>query len=294
MSQSASVYQKRPVTLQQVIERIEVGDPAQVSPVILSVSPCRSGTTVLLRVFGAVGVTAHYQELKNVMRWLMQGEYASWKLPQQPQQRLYLKETIGPYTQIEAGFNPLDVLIGAGYPLDKLHMLILGRAPLNTWLSWDLWWRGRTSVSLFVQAYRTTEQIRQQAYELGLPTTVFVYESLRDNSPETVIRGMFGRLGVEYRPTAVRDWTQLPTMGKDGSGVVFPVEPPVFDVPHLHDQAVLADGLSFTSRDDRLTEICSDDVQQIVVAGLREIYGHWREACERDLGIEIDKGREWE
>lgn len=294
------VYQKRAVQLQEVIERVQVGNPALASPVILSVSPCRSGTTVLLRVFGAAGIEAHYQELKNILRWRMQGqssslqEDVSWRLPQWPDKPIYLKETIGPYTEIESCFNPLDVLLGAGYPPGKLHLLVLGRAPLSTWASWDAWWHGRTSTDKFVLAYQTTEQIRQQALHLKLPTTVFVYESIRDNNTELVIRRLFEQLNVPYTSAAVGGWKGLPPFGEPGSNIILPAEPPAFDVPHLHDHASQANRLAYTSREEDLINLNADDVAQIIGAGLWETYKIWRKTCEQDLGVQIEKSRDWE
>ena len=68
---------------------------------------------MLLRVFGAAGIQAHYQELKNIFRWRMQAEEFSWDFPNR-NGIVYLKETLGPYTLAEARFNPLDVLLQAG------------------------------------------------------------------------------------------------------------------------------------------------------------------------------------
>nr|VFK51807.1 MAG: hypothetical protein BECKTUN1418D_GA0071000_101122 [Candidatus Kentron sp. TUN]VFK53956.1 MAG: hypothetical protein BECKTUN1418F_GA0071002_103413 [Candidatus Kentron sp. TUN]VFK55964.1 MAG: hypothetical protein BECKTUN1418E_GA0071001_103512 [Candidatus Kentron sp. TUN] len=54
------MYQQRTVSLQEVIDRINIGNPAEVSRLILSVSPCRSGTTVMSRVLRQIYLPCHY------------------------------------------------------------------------------------------------------------------------------------------------------------------------------------------------------------------------------------------
>jgi len=93
-------YQKCDVSLQQLINSIQI-DPDKVSPIILSVSPCRSGSTVLLRVFGSSGIQAHYQPIKNTLRWLVQAQEFQWTLPYIPNQKIFIKETLGPFLNIE-------------------------------------------------------------------------------------------------------------------------------------------------------------------------------------------------
>jgi hypothetical protein len=287
-------YQQRTASLQEVTDRIDIGDPAKVSRVILSVSPCRSGTTVMLRVFGATGIESHYQELKNVLRWRLQGGDVKWQLPQRPGETVYLKETLGPYTETEALFNPLDVLLRAGFPPEKLQVLIVGRAPLSTWASWDAWWHGKTTIERFILAYQTTEQIRQQALQHGLPVTVWVYETIRNNGAKTVVRNLFRRLGVPFAPVAVKGWRALPPFGSPDSNVVLPEEPPIFFVQNLHASIEKADKLAFFSRTKSIPNLRQTEVSGIGEAGIPKIYEVWRRACEKNLGISVERDQTWE
>ncbi len=273
-------YQKRVVSLDEVVRRVHVGDPARVPRLILCVSPCRSGSTILLRVFGAVGVEAHYQELKNILRWRMQGGEMSWHVPQGPGTTLFLKETLGPYTETEARFDPLRVLLKAGFPSEKMHILILGRAVSDTWASWVAWWRGRTSFHILTLAYRTTDGIRRQAIEMGLPVTTFVYETLRDHPAEKVIAQLFARLHVPFAPVAVRGWHALPRFGTPPSHVIFPQEPLPFQVPGLHDRPESADALVYYTHPG---EVMPGEEVAIPSA----IYEGWRRACEADLDLPV-------
>ncbi|MFQ5616530.1 MAG: hypothetical protein ACE5GO_08735 [Anaerolineales bacterium] len=292
---AANSYQKRTVTLQEVIERIEVGDHGGVARVILSVSPCRSGTTVFLRVFGASGIQSHYQELKNVLRWQMQAGEAEWQIPQlptdgaHPSETIYLKETLGPYTETEACFNPLDVLLKAGVPPEKLHIVVIGRAPFDTWASWDAWWRGVTSVDWFILAYQTTEQIRRQAYQYQIPVTVFIYEAIRDNGPGKAIGTLFNHLGIPYSSIAVGGWQALPAFGMPGSNIILPEEPPAFIVPDLHLLVEQADGLTYYARNQSFQRVDPNDWKKIKHSDVSSIYEIWREMCERDLNVQVNK-----
>ncbi len=283
----------RQAPLQEVIDRVDVGDPKLVSPIILSVSSCRSGSTIMLRVFGAVGVTSFFQELKYIQRWRMLGGESSWKIPQRPEEPIYLKETLGPYTRAGSEFNPVDVLLGAGFPPEKLHVLILGRAPLSTWLSWQVWWGDRTSVEYFVTTYQTVERIRQQARRLRIASTVLVYEAARDNKPELVIQNLFGRLGVAYAPIAVRGWAGLPPFGAPGSNVVLPRRPPMFLVPGLHHRVETADRFTCVSRAADIPGLDAAQVKRIRDAGVADLYDRWRAACERDLRVAVQPDQEW-
>ena len=289
-------YSKQPLSLPEIADRIDVGDPERVSRVILSISPCRSGTTVFLRVFGYAGIESHYQELKNLLRWRLHGKDRTWQVPQRPGDTIYLKETIGPHTEIESRFNPLDVLLKAGFPPEKLHVVILGRAPLSTWSSWHEWWgEEATTVDNFILAYTTAEQVRRQARRRRISLTILVYEAIRDNDAETVVRSLFGRLGVPYSTAAVSGWRNLPPFGAPGSNVILPARLPIYhnwgqedSASYLHARAEKTAGLAYFSRKERIRDLRADDVGKIAAAGLAEIYEEWRAVCERDLGVEVE------
>lgn len=292
---SMPLYQKRLVPFSEIVERIDVGDPGAVSPIVLGVSPCRSGTTILLRVFGAAGVPAYFQPFKNILRWQLQDlDSPAWVAPQAPERAVFIKETLGPYTAAESGFDPLAPLLAAGYPPHRLHVMIVGRSPLTTWTSWAAWWQGRTSVELLALAYETTERVRLQALAMGIPVTTFVYEVLRDNTPPEVIRPLFARLGLAYTPLAVGGWEGLPALGAPGSNVILPEEPPVFVTPHIHTQVERSVRLAYSWRVENLARLHAEDVDRINQAGLAEIYTRWRMACAADLELEIAADDDWE
>jgi hypothetical protein len=279
-------YQKRSASLGEVVERIHFPESDLRPKTLLSVSPCRSGTTVLLRVFGAAGIQSHYQELKNIFRWRMQAQEFSWQYPHNSDM-IYLKETLGPYTLAEARFNPLEVLLKAGFSPDDLKVFIVGRSPMETWASWVSWWRSVTSVDIFIQAYQMTEAIREQARKEGLLAATFVYDAIRDIGADTAIRGLFSRLDVPFNPFSIRGWKDLPAFGVPGSNVILPQEPAVYDVPDLHAKVEQADNLSHFSRDLDHCDVFPEECDMISQSNVLAIYDDWRAACETDLGVAI-------
>lgn len=291
-----NLYRKREATSQEIVDRVRVGYPDEVARVILAVSPCRSGSTALLKVFGAVGIESHYQQLKNVLRWRLQGGEVTWRVPSSRNGPIFLKETLGPYTAAESSLNPLDVLLRAGYPAEKLHVVIIGRAPLSMWASWHEWWGRRTGLDRLILAFETTDAVARQAREAQVATTTYVYEALRDNGPDVVMKRLFARLALPFAPAAVRGWRPLEALDAPGSNIVMPDEPPIFMrfVPGIHQPIRQARRLRFVSRETSVARLPEDDVQAIAEAGLPERYRRWRLACEEDLGISIGADRDWE
>jgi hypothetical protein len=283
-----SPYLLRPVSQQEVVDRIHLDDPATLPDIILGVAPCRSATTMYLRIFSASGVQSYFQPLKNILRWRMQGGDLHWHLQELPVPKLFIKETIGPYVQPETNFNPLEILLQAGVPPQRISVLIIGRAPLASWSSWHQWWNGKVSVGNLIQSYRTTEKIRQAAQERGLKTVTLVYEAFREHPPEPVVQSLLDILGVPFGPLAVSGWHSLPPYGTPGSGVVLPDEPPLFVIENIHNRAEKLDGIDYYPRDRDLPDLKKDDVRALIDSHIhQEIYENWRKSCEKDFKISI-------
>ena len=281
-----SPYERVRVPISEVIARIDIGDPHRIPKIILGVAPARSGSTVLMRVFGASGVEAHFQQLKNILRWLMQGEEFSFVLPQSPDRTLFLKETLGPYSIQEATFNPLTVLLEAGYPPEKLLFCVIGRHPFSTWASWKHWFGQNTSLDLFAAAGQTIENMRQHAMHSGLPTTTLVYEILNEHPPKTVINKFLTRLGILFTPISCTGWENLAAFGRPGSNIILPEEPKVFVVPHVHDRASTTPELIFYPSEKTILDLPQEERDWIAASGAFSIYEGWLAACRRDLGFE--------
>lgn len=280
-----NIYQKQTASKQEIAAMIGV-DPAA-ADLIVSISPCRSGTTVMLRVFGAAGVPAHFQPLKNILRWKIQRGEWHWAIPT-AHPIVYVKETLGPYTALESSFNPLESLLLAGFPPEKLHVLIYGRAPLQTWASWYKWWRGKTSVQNFILAYQTTHHIFQFAQQEKLHTVTLLYEAFRDNDEEDVLEKLLTKFSISYTAYAARKWHSLPLFGHPDSNIYLPEEPPIFITPHIHDSVYQAEEFIYgPTPPEQLARLPQEHLQAIATAGLFDLYEIWRINCQADLELSI-------
>ena len=267
-----------------VVAALQLPRPDDMPRLILSISPCRSGTTVMLRVMGAMGVESHFQPLKNVLRWRLEGEIRPWRLAAGARRTVYLKETLGPYTFAEATFNPLQLLLEAGVPAAKLHILIHGRHPLATWASWQKWWRGQTTLDYLLAAYQTTEKIRQQALATNLAITTLVYEAFDQISPTAVVKQLARRLQVPFTEKAISQWATLPAFGPSQSNVVLPEEPARFITPGIHDRVHQAKAFVFHPVPTKtIATIAPYDRECMRRAGLFALYDRWQGQCAADL-----------
>lgn len=263
-------------------------DPKFAPRIILAVSPCRSGSTVLLRAFGGIGVESHFQQLKNLLRWSLLGQDQSWTIPSSAGPDLLMKETIGPFTEAECAFNPLQVMLDVGFPTEKLHVVTLGRAPLITWASWYGFWPDRAPMANMIKAFVTTNQIQEQARVLGIASTCLVFEAFRDNAPEAVFRSLFQRLGLVYSPLAIQGWDASPGFGAPGSNIVLPVEPDRFITPGIHDRVKNASQFAYTANERALSDIKPTDRDAIVSSRLPAIYESWRKKSVENLQLNIN------
>ena len=243
MLNKGNIYQRREVDLGEIVNRIKIDDHKNIPDIILTIGPCRSGTTALLRLFGATGIDSYYQPIKTILRWLLQDEDKemahTWTIPKG--RLIYVKETIGPYTSIESSLNPLTILSGIVNDYDiikrKIKILITGREPSDTWYSWRTYFADKnipieTLFNNFIQAYRTVEEIRQEAIKNGMKVIHFVYEA--NQYPEVAAASLFKKLGIE-NPPVLYGWNSLPEMGTEGSNIFLPDEPQPFIVEGIHD-----------------------------------------------------------
>jgi hypothetical protein len=215
---------------------------------------CRVGSTPLTNLFGLTGMPSYYQPVKMILRHaFVSGTAAPRLVPRATDApEIFSKETAGPYCLAESLFNPLQLLIEAGYPPDRLHVI----AALN---------------AVRVEGY---------ARRHGLPVTHYVYEASKD--PVSSVRVLFDRLGLAARFSdgAVTDWQDTGQLKSERSRITFNDEPKIYDLKNLHgsDTAyryrMRATGsLSQTQRD--ILQSC----------GVNDIYRGSVQACVRDLGL---------
>jgi len=287
------------VSVESISSRIKIPLVGSLPRILLAVAPCRSGTTVQLRMFSAVGIPSYYQPLKAIMRREAQGMEGDFEIPQED--IIFIKETLGPYSHAESTFNPLDVLLQAGYPKDKITLIIEMREPLSTLTSWieaDLSLReNRTALFVnFITAYKTIPQVLRRAQEREIHFVPYLYEVQRDTDPANAAAGLLSSLDLVYSDSAVAGWERLPPFGSAESKIFYPLEPSLYHNDSQHDVAATSHRLSYTKKDVQRIDntLLPVEVAIIEQEGLPVIYERMRMLVSTVFKIHIQPSTEVE
>jgi hypothetical protein len=285
-------YQTRTVTLNQLTREVTeslaegfVNRPRDDFPTLYcSWGKCRVGSTALTNLFGVAGLPSYYQPVKTIARYKMLGADGDpWRLHSSSvKPEIYSKEMAGPYLLAETVFNPLKCLVEAGYPSERIQLLVLDRNPYKSLASWLHKWSDKrpaeTLLDNFVLSSLNVSRMKRYANSKGIVITHFVYEASR--KPELAIQALFNRLGLSsyYRPNLVTNWDEVGALASEKSRIIFPNEPPVYVVPGLHSSETR---YLYKERD---SSSLTDGQREIVsLTGLPELYEESVQACIREL-----------
>lgn len=246
----------------------------------------RVGSTALSNLFGMIGMPSYYQPLKAILRDALVGQRLTpWIVPSATDEpRIFSKETIGPYVVAESLFNPLRMLIEAGYPQDRLHLIMLDREPASALASWLEKLISRAPESTLLQHYviaaLSAVRVASYAKQQGVPVTHYVYEVSKEATSS--VRVLFDRLGLSdsFTETAVTSWREPGQAQVNNARVIFPSESTIYKVPNLHtsDSAYRYQRRSTTS----LSKTQLDILER---CGVNDAYRASVTACVRDLGL---------
>lgn len=247
---------------------------------------CRVGSTALNNLFGAAGLHSYYQPVKTVLRHALVGSTAEpWRIPPAADcPHVFSKETGGPYVLAECLFIPLRALIEAGYPADKLHLILLDREPLSSLASWLHKWSDRVPASRLVHNYviaaLNKQRVENYARQTGIRTTHYVYEASKDSVRS--VRILFEQLGLleRFAAHAVTDWNEIGRLDTEQAKIVYPVEPDVYVVPGLH-----GSDTAYRYHPGRTTALTDSQLNLIARFGIGGVYRASVEACARDLRL---------
>ncbi|MDO8649285.1 MAG: hypothetical protein Q7R81_05900 [Candidatus Peregrinibacteria bacterium] len=185
---------------------------------LMVVTPCRSGSTMVLRAFRnhPLSVPAGFQSVKEGQRREGKADYGFFEQEVPPGKVLVGKETIGYGTEEDCTLPvfPNKESIGAS------RQLFVFREPRSTYQSWlenNLVPEG--DPRLFITAYRHAYELLCDAKFVRPDAVVMTYETLCEH-PERVLQEICKRIGIPY-DAAMLDWKDdfLATPGLDREGV---------------------------------------------------------------------------
>jgi hypothetical protein len=267
-----------PVTDRDIVPRIRLSRPEKCPPLTLIVGPCRSGTTAVLRAAAATGHRAYFQPVKRILRQASVGRPEDFVVDPGTE-RIVVKETFGPFLPAEARFDPVALLAAAGYPVERVNLVVLLRHPVDTYLSWQRLYRAGplstdVDTSVFVTAFRHTVRVYEDA---RVPVTAFVPDGITMLDEATALANLFHRTGLAYGPAAVA-WHTHAARPLDELIERQP-EPDEFRAPGALDGVRGADRYRFIARG---TGAAGTGVPDEVLA-LQGEYDRFRQRCAVDL-----------
>lgn len=260
--------------------------PADYPLLVLGWGRCRVGSTAVTNLFGMAGAAAYYQPVKTIGRFALTGGTGSpWKLPD-GEPVLFAKEMAGPYVPFEALFNPARCLVEAGWPVDRLRLLVLDRQPRASLDSWMAKWADRIGRERVVENFvlSTLNYARMRAYAAaeGLAVTHFPYECSR--APQETVSRLFDRLGIGhlYRPGMLTGWGAAGDLNSEQSKIHHPVEPEPYVVPGLHGNAD-----EYRFRDRPVTNLTGPELEVADSPEVVEAYRVSVRACAQELDLPV-------
>jgi hypothetical protein len=290
-------YQTRPAALDELMWEVRdcLGEafrhwrPEDFPTLYCAWGRCRVGSTALTNLFGVAGIPSYFQPVKVVLRHRLLGNAGEpWAVPQASEQpHIFSKEMGGPYVLAESLFLPLQPLIEAGWPADKLHMIMLDRDPASSLASWLEKWSDRVPEDRLIQNYvistLNARRVESYARHHGVPVTHYVYEASKDATGS--VRKLFDRLGLGARFTesAVTDWNERGQIESKGSGVTFLREPKIYTVVGLH-----GSDTAYRYRSRKTASLSEAQIEVIERYGIDDIYRASVAACINDLSLDAD------
>ncbi|WP_426421916.1 FAD/NAD(P)-binding protein [Bradyrhizobium genosp. A] len=290
-------YQTRPAALDELMCEVRdcLGEtfrhwaPEDFPTLYCAWGRCRVGSTALTNLFGVAGMPSYFQPVKVALRHRLLGNAGEpWAAPTAAEQpHIFSKEMGGPYVLAESLFLPLQPLIEAGWPVDKLHMIMLDRDPASSLASWLEKWSDRVPEDRLIQNYVISSlnalRVESHARRHGVPVTHYVYEASKDATGS--VRKLFDRLGLGERFTegAVTDWKERGQIETKGSGVTFLSEPKIYTVVGLH-----GSDTAYRYRSRKTASLSEAQLQVIGRYGIDDMYRASVAACIRDLSLDAD------
>jgi len=209
-----------------------------------------------------------------------------WIVPSAADQpHIFSKETAGPYALAESLFNPLQALIEAGYPPNRLHAILLDRDPASSLASWLDKWSDRapqtTLVCNYVAAALNALRVESYARRHGIPVTHYVYEASKE--AVSSVRILFDRLGLASRFTedTVTAWNEMGQLESESTRIIFSNVPPIYPTSGIH-----GSDTAYRYRARGTGALSEAHVNILERCRIHDVYRASVEGCVRDLGLD--------
>jgi hypothetical protein len=265
--------------LDQIYDHISI--PDNPPSLILIAGPCRVGSTALSNAFARSGITSYMQPLKSIRRAIEDNsKVVDWKISGNGGVAL-VKETFGIKTESEF-FDPVDILLNAGYPKNKISLIAIMREPERTLTSWTWMWE-EVLMNGFERAYKDTLKMLKNAEKKGIPTICYVHEAIRDNDPLVVIQNLFSKVlqGKANINTKTVNWEHGRNFDNSESVKFFDEPPERF----IHAVKTWG-GYQYK---ELIPDLSEDQKKYLKDKNIFEIYNVFRRRCQEDLGIKVLK-----
>ncbi|GEM_PF-2352660 len=269
--------------LQESLRYIDVGNNP---PHLISiVGPNRSGTTAFAEIFARLGIPNYLQPIKSIRRAIQENDKVPYFQLYQNIPLAVHKETLGSSEESEF-FDPIETLLQAGYPAEKIHLIAMLRDPAMTLTSWNRIYQDKVNVPGLMQAIQQVVEIADQAESRGIQTTRYVHEMARDNDPETIAAQLFQRVGIRLNDSSTIkqtvNWTRGPRFGSAESTGIFYDQPPEIFVEGVKTRP----GYQY----DRNQQVNITPAQKVFLLqnGAYEVYSKFAQRAIVDTGLQIN------
>ena len=186
------------LSAKEVSARIVV--PPDPPILILIVGPCRSGSTALFYAFARC-FGGEAQPIKTILRKGAKGFVFPSK-----REFFVIKENFGPHHLEEACFDPIRLLLEAGYPSTRIKMIVSIREPQNCLDSWVQ--QGGLSIcpAVYYRAWENIPAVLHSARKANIPFRIVSAESLSDNCVADTVWNLCHGLGIPFHRDML-EWT---------------------------------------------------------------------------------------
>lgn len=175
--------------------------PEDFPVLVLAWGKARVGTTAMAHLFAAAGVPVYRDPVRTIARHVLTGTAGPVWAPPDGEEVLFATESTGPHLHCEALFDPLRCLVDAGWPRERLQLLILDRDPAAVLDAWLLAWADEVGRQRVVDNFHLStlnyRRMRASGRNCGVRVTHYVHEA-GVRSPEAEGR-LFRRLGLAHR-----------------------------------------------------------------------------------------------